>query len=299
VFRFGPFDGSANNRNVFGDNCPEQLFDSFIGAKDFPIPCSDPLDPDLPCSELGVEPDGIIFRVDVCNGRYRFVAVVGSADNPHAHRILAENGGEGPPPEISEDHVVLVNNYDQGERGAGTFAHVGFDDYRAPDAIGPGLTNMDSEGFATDDDPDSPTLEVTEGYIRIHQLQGNSFTTADRNGGDLVLLELWRLPDEPAGALLKPGDANGDGGYNISDPVAHLNFLFASGPLRECYVVAGSEPVQLTESGLAILDFNGDGGSNIADAVASLNFLFGGGAPPALGEDCAMVAGDCVSNCTP
>ncbi|MCI0637303.1 MAG: LamG domain-containing protein, partial [Actinobacteria bacterium] len=56
-------------------------------------------------------------------------------------------------------------------------------------------------------------------------------------------------------------------------------------------------PVELTSSGLMILDFNGDGGSNIADAVASLNFLFGGGAPPALGEGCAEVEGDCASQC--
>ena len=39
------------------------------------------------------------------------------------------------------------------------------------------------------------------------------------------------------------------------------------------------------------------GGSNIADAVASLNFLFGGGSPPALGDGCAPVPGDCASNC--
>ena len=93
------------------------------------------------------------------------------------------------------------------------------------------------------------------------------------------------------------GTTLGDAGYNISDPVAHLNFLFAGGGLPDCYVVANSDPVELTSSGVAILDFNGDGGSNIADAVASLNFLFGGGAPPALGEGCAEVQGDCVSNC--
>ena len=79
--------------------------------------------------------------------------------------------------------------------------------------------------------------------------------------------------------------------------MAHLNFLFASEAIPACYVVPGADPVELTPAGLAILDFNGDGGSNIADAVASLSFLFGGGNPPALGEDCALIAGDCVSNC--
>jgi hypothetical protein len=105
------------------------------------------------------------------------------------------------------------------------------------------------------------------------------------------------LTSEGTGSSLKTGDVNGDAGYNISDPVAHLNFLFAGGPLPACYVVPGSEPVALTEAGAAILDFNGDGGSNIADAVASLNFLFGGGSPPALGDGCAPVPGDCASNC--
>ena len=227
----------------------------------------------------------------------RFVAVVGSADNPHAHRILAENGGEGPPVEISEEHVVLVNNFDQGDLGAGTFAHVGFEGYFAPEAVGPGLVSMDSDGFAVDDEPDSPILEVTEGYIRIHQLQGNTWTGADANGGDLVILELWRLPDQVTGVSLKPGDVNGDGGFNISDPVAHLNFLFASDPIPACYTVAGADPVELTAAGLAILDFNGDGGANISDPVAALAALFSGGAPHALGEGCATIPGDCVTTC--
>ena len=96
---------------------------------------------------------------------------------------------------------------------------------------------------------------------------------------------------------LKPGEVNGDAGYNISDPVAHLNFLFGSGPLPECYTVPNSVPITLTSSGLAILDFNGDGGSNIADAVASLSALFGGGGAPALGEGCAELEGDCLGNC--
>ena len=103
----------------------------------------------------------------------------------------------------------------------------------------------------------------------------------------------------PTGASLKPGDINGDGAFNISDPVAHLGALFASGPLPECYVVPNADPVELTEAGLAILDYNGDGSSNIADAVGALNFLFAGaGNPPhALGEGCVELAGTCASNC--
>ena len=98
-------------------------------------------------------------------------------------------------------------------------------------------------------------------------------------------------------ANLKPGDVNGDGGLNIADAVAHLGFLFSSGPVPECYVVPDSDPVVLSDSGLAVLDFNGDGGSNIADAVGNLNFLFAGGPAHALGEGCVEIEGACTTNC--
>lgn len=45
-------------------------------------------------------PEGIIFQVDVPNGRYGFVAAVGHPTLPHAHRIVVEDGGEGPPARI-------------------------------------------------------------------------------------------------------------------------------------------------------------------------------------------------------
>src|SRR5690606_19894450 len=76
---FGPFDDSPNGRAVFPDGCPNDIYDSFIGAKDFASPCSDPLNPDLSCEDLGLLPDGIIFRIDVPNGTYRFVGTFGSA----------------------------------------------------------------------------------------------------------------------------------------------------------------------------------------------------------------------------
>ena len=94
---------------------------------------------------------------------------------------------------------------------------------------------------------------------------------------------------------LKPGDVNGDGVFNISDPVAHLGFLFAGDLLGECFVLPNT--VDLSPVGLLILDFNGDGGSDIADAVAALGRLFGGGGPHALGEDCVNVEGGCTSSC--
>src|SRR5690606_1991604 len=35
---FGPFDDSPNGRAVFPDGCPNDIYDSFIGAKDFASP---------------------------------------------------------------------------------------------------------------------------------------------------------------------------------------------------------------------------------------------------------------------
>jgi hypothetical protein len=217
---FGPFDDSPNSRNEFPDECPEELYDSFIGAKNFLDECNADImgDSDTPCDP----PEGIIFRVDVPNGFYRFVGAFGEADNLHAHRILAEDGGSGPPENIGSNHVVLVNNHDQaqyaiGEAGEdddpgdGVFARVGFDGMIPPPGDGvfpsPQFIDMDSNGMPTDAGPDSPVLEVTQGYIRIHQLQGNSNNGPggehDANGGDIVILELWEV--EPPANILENG----------------------------------------------------------------------------------------------
>jgi len=206
---FGPFDDSPNNRNEFPDECPEELYDSFIGAKSFIDECSEAVMGDMvtPCEV----PEGIIFRVDVPNGSYRFVGAFGEPDNGHAHRILAEDGGSGPPENIGLNHVVLVSNHDQSqydigeiegdEPGDAVFARVGFDGLIPPPGDGvipsPVFVDMDENGIPTEAGANSPILEVTQGYIRIHQLQGNSndspSNTRDANGGDIVILELWKV----------------------------------------------------------------------------------------------------------
>ena len=283
--RFGPFDNSPNNRNEFDP--VDDLYNSFIGFKDFATNCDEDVvgDRDSPCS-TEIEPDGGIFRVDVPNGDYRFVAVVGDADNPHAHRLLAENGGTGGPVDISDDFVTLIGNHNQAEWmqgtaeadrfGTGVFARVGFDDKRPPEPEGdpegslPAFVDYDEEGNALtsctspvdpDDEfeflwkedtvarhdgeeysvpdvtcttsaPNSPTLTVTDGYIRFHILQGNSNDAVeiesgdgaffspegvqinldrDRNGGDMVLLEVW-----PVSEMLT-GDYNQDGVLDADD----------------------------------------------------------------------------------
>ncbi len=223
---FGPFDDSPNDRNEFPDECPEELYDSFIGAKSFLDECSAAVmgDMDTPCDV----PEGIIFRVDVPNGLYRFVGAFGEADNRHAHRIVAEDGGSGPPENIGPNHVVLVSNHDQAQYDIGeiadddpgdaVFARVGFDDKIPPPGDGvvpsPVFVNMDENGMPTNGAPRSPILEVTQGYIRIHQLQGNSNDgpggSRDANGGDAVILELWKIEPDEAENLLANGSFEED-----------------------------------------------------------------------------------------
>jgi hypothetical protein len=172
---FGPFDDSPNNRNEFPDECPEELYDSFIGAKNFIDECSEAVmgDMNTPCDP----PEGIIFRIDVPNGLYRFVAAVGEPDNRHAHRVLAEDGGSGPPENIGSNHVVLVSNHDQAQYDIGeiadddpgdaVFARVGFDGKIPPPGDGivpsPVFVDMDGNGMPTNAGPSSPVLEVTQG----------------------------------------------------------------------------------------------------------------------------------------
>ncbi|MCH2365612.1 MAG: hypothetical protein MK554_00115 [Planctomycetes bacterium] len=203
--QFGPFDDSPNNRNNFDDTCPNEIYDSFIGAKNFSADCDATLgDSNTPCTV----PEGLVFRIDVPNGSYRFVGAFGEANSRHAHRIVVENGGAGPSDQMSDDHVVLVNNFDQAEHCPGTFARVGFGDRLPPvgEGNGPQFVNMDEDGYITAEAPSSPTLVVTEGYIRVHQLQGNANGGAcgarDPNGGNAVLLELWRVEDEAGGGFL-------------------------------------------------------------------------------------------------
>ena len=69
--QFGPFDDSPNGRGAFADNsCPTEIYDSFIGAKNFMAQCDEFIagDRETPCAEVGLMPDGIIFRVDVPSG---------------------------------------------------------------------------------------------------------------------------------------------------------------------------------------------------------------------------------------
>ena len=218
--QYGPFDNSPNNRNAFADTLPDELYDSFIGFKNYTNTCDEAVigDGSTPCAPT-IPAEGGIFRVDVPNGLYRFVGVFGDADNVHAHRVLVENGGSGGVDNVGANHVVLVGNHDQAqfttgqtnpnELGEGVFARVGFDNVLPPEPLGPDVfpvfADYDESGNLTDAGPNSPTLEVTEGYLRLHLLQGNSNDgpggPRDANGTDIVLFEAHLVP-EPSSALL-------------------------------------------------------------------------------------------------
>ena len=139
-------------------------------------------------------------------------------------------------------------------------------------------------------------VEPVDGAIKIliEDLGGgNPPENASIKGIAIVATEGGGLPK----AILKPGDVTADGTLNITDMVAQLNFMFGGGGLPECYVVPGSDPIVVTPTGTAILDYDGDGNINITDPVAGLNGLFSGGDPHALGRDCVEFEGVCESAC--
>jgi hypothetical protein len=73
-----------------------------------------------------------------------------------------------------------------------------------------------------------------------------------------------------AGSRFRRGDANSDGGLNITDGIYVLNFLFLGGPSPSCMEAANA---------------NDDATLNITDGIYILNYLFlGGTAPPAPGD---------------
>jgi hypothetical protein len=102
------------------------------------------------------------------------------------------------------------------------------------------------------------------------------------------------VPDDcpPPGGLRRPGDANGDGSLDISDPVMVLGVLFTgSAKAFPC-----GDGLATDAGNVALVDWQPDGAIDISDAVAMLSLLFLGGRPHALavpGESaaCARIAG--------
>jgi hypothetical protein len=145
---------------------------------------------------------------------------------------------------------------------------VGFGDKRPPAPVGgdtgdpvprfvpqdeSGRPILDDDGLPIEDaPPQSPVLEVTQGYIRFHLLQGNSNDgpggVRDPNGGDVVLLEVYPVTE---GML---GDYDGNGELGLGD----LN-------LQAVAIAGGEHPTEF--------DLTGDNLVDYADRLAWVNDL--------------------------
>ncbi len=131
-----------------------------------------------------------------------------------------------------------------------------------------------------------------------------SIVTADVNGdGRLDLVAANALTDDvsvllnecaQSGGLQRPGDANQDGGLDLSDAVWLLGHLFL-GEHRSlpCEGRSAGNP---GPGELTLLDGNGDGRLDLSDAIHILAYLFVGGEPPVLGAECVAIAG-CPDRC--
>jgi hypothetical protein len=96
------------------------------------------------------------------------------------------------------------------------------------------------------------------------------------------------VPILPPGGRIVPGDANGDGLLDISDPVTLLGILFSGGGKHfTCGDGSATHPANVT-----LLEWQPDGAIDLSDAVASLSFLFLGGRPHAL-----AVPGEASTGC--
>jgi hypothetical protein len=81
-----------------------------------------------------------------------------------------------------------------------------------------------------------------------------------------------------SGGLQVPGDANGDKGIDISDPVSLLGLLFlGASKALPCGDGTSADP-----GNISLIDWQPDGAIDISDAVSMLSFLFLGGRPHTL-----------------
>lgn len=129
-------------------------------------------------------------------------------------------------------------------------------------------------------------------------IDGNLYIRRQLSANPQDFFEPWSsvgslLPAD--GGLQFPGDANGDGGLDLSDAVWILGHLFLGvNPALPCEGSGASNP---GPGELLLLDANGDGRIDIADPVHLLGYLFGGDRPPpAPGPECLRIAG-CGDDC--
>ncbi len=194
------------------------------------------------------------------------------------------------------DHGYRFHNWTNGRERA-MFPDASFQDHPDPaetwkiTVCGPNISfEVDGEFLVEFED-----ANYREGSIGFWGWSNGQHIRID----NLVITE--GTPEEPAPHVL-PGDINGDGARNISDPVALLGFLFGgSDALPACFKVPDPQRVEFSEMGNVIADFNDDGSVNLTDAVADLNNQFGGAQfpPHVLGSECIPMPGPCPDLCTP
>ncbi len=135
-----------------------------------------------------------------------------------------------------------------------------------------------------------PQIDANSGFFAVIYLSDAPPSTV---GG----LNAFRIFENPVAGFAVPYDVNLDGGVDISDPVADLNFQFAGVALASCLL---DDAGLLKPSTVELVDFNGDGGHDISDPVASLNWQFAGGgfAPHPRGVDCVDFNITCDDACS-
>ena len=146
-------DKSKNNRGVYSGS--NEIYDQFIGVK-------------------GGTGKSITFRIDLPNGKYRFVVAGGDAKySGHSTTISVRDGNSGNLIDLVTDQKMT----------AGEFFQVGFGDKIPP----PGDEELKVPDFR--DLIESPTVEVKAGYLELNQTIGSGSNI----GGDLCLFEIWSV----------------------------------------------------------------------------------------------------------
>jgi Zn-dependent metalloprotease len=141
-----------------------------------------------------------------------------------------------------------------------------------------GRVELDGTGILSDQADRSGAAVKT---IEIPEPRAGTYFIAVRNlrGRDVP----FKLSAGSGGVPVKRGDANEDGAFNLTDPVAILDYLFRGGA-GVCAAAA---------------DVNGAGDLNITDAVYALAYLFQGGpAPPSPFPDCGEAPIEAADGCS-
>jgi hypothetical protein len=147
---------------------------------------------------------------------------------------------------------------------------------------------IEADMIPFEDCNDNGTLDSQEisGDPRLDCNLNDILDECDITAGTSADCDINNMPDEcPGGEGAGPppctgetGDANGDGGKDLSDAIYGLSFLFQGGPpLAElCSPTGPKAPECAVKTG----DVNGDGSIDLSDTVYLLGFLFQGGLAP-------------------